>query len=156
MYSNELVCSILDYIDINVNRKISIEDIALKFFYNRYYIMKLFKKEIGISINNYINSIRIKNSLVEFKNNNYSITRIAINNGFCSLEYYSETFNKIIGVSPRIYSNYSKGRFMVSEQNFEIINNNLITLYELIEKVNKYKKNKKPTGNPVLKLSIWK
>ena len=45
---------------------------------------------------------------------------------------------------------------MVNEQDFEIINTNLIKLYELTEKVNKYKKNKKPTRNPVLKLSIWK
>ena len=45
---------------------------------------------------------------------------------------------------------------MVSEQDFEIINTSLIKLYELTEKVGKYKKNKKPTGNPVLKLSIWK
>ena len=85
----------------------------------------------------------------------YSDIYAQLNNGKTS-ELNNETFNKIIGVSPRIYSNYSKGRFMVSEQDFEIINNNLITLYELTEKVGKYKKNKKPTGNPVLKLSIWK
>ena len=45
---------------------------------------------------------------------------------------------------------------MVSEEDFEIINTSLIKLYELTEKVGKYRKNKKPIRNPVLKLSIWK
>ena len=156
MYSNELVCSILDYIDINVNRKISIEDIALKFYYNRYYIMKLFKRELGISINNYINYIRIENSLKEFYNSNYSITRIALNNGFYSLEYYSEVFSKIIGVSPRVYLNYCKSRFSISYEELDIISSNLILIKSVIDKANRYRKNKKPEGIPVLKRSIFK
>ena len=156
MYSNELVCNILDYIDINVNRKISIEDIALKFFYNRYYIMKLFKRELGISINNYINYIRIKNSVNEFYNSNYSITRIAINNGFYSLEYYSEIFSKIMGVSPRVYLNYCKSSVRVSYEELEIISSNLVLLQDVIDRANKYRKNKKPVGIPVLKRSIFK
>ena len=156
MYSNELVCDILDYIDINVNRKISIEDIALKFFYNRYYIMKLFKRELGISINNYINYIRIENSLEEFYNSNYSITRIALNNGFYSLEYYSEVFSKIIGVSPRVYLNYCKSRFSISYEELDIISSNLILIKNVIDNANKYRKNKKPLGIPVLKRSIFK
>ena len=156
MYSNELVCDILGYIDINVNRKISIEDIALKFYYNRYYIMKLFKRELGISINNYINYIRIRNSLNEFYNSNYSITRIALNNGFYSLEYYSEMFTKIMGVSPRIYLIYCKSRLLVSYEELDIISSNLVLVQDIVDRANKYRKNKKPVGIPVLKRSIFK
>lgn len=43
MYSNELVCQILEFLDSNINRKISIQEIVLKFSYDRYYIMKRFK-----------------------------------------------------------------------------------------------------------------
>ena len=46
MYSNELICDILNYIDVNINKKITIVELYLKFYYNRYYIMKLFNKEI--------------------------------------------------------------------------------------------------------------
>ena len=55
MYSNNLIISILEYIDINLNSKITIEDLEHKFYYNRYYIMKLFKKELNITIFDYIN-----------------------------------------------------------------------------------------------------
>lgn len=156
MYSNELVCSILDFIDGNINRKISIEEIALKFYYNRYYIMKLFKKELEVSIANYINYMRIRNSLSDISNYNYSITKVALKNGFYSLEYFSETFHKVMGVSPRIYLDYCKYKFKVSEKNLETININLIKLQELVEIINKYRKNKKPVGIPVLKRTIFK
>lgn len=154
-YANELVCDVLEFLDSNINRKISIEEISNKFYYNRYYIMKLFKKELGITISNYINYMRIRNSMDEIKNGHYSMTRIALNNGFYSLEYFSEMFHKVIGVSPRIYSNYCKYRFKVSEKELDTINRHLIEMQEIINFINNYKKNKKPKGIPVLKRSIF-
>ena len=44
MYSNDLGCHILDFLDNNLYRKVSIEELSSCFYYNRYYIMKLFKK----------------------------------------------------------------------------------------------------------------
>ena len=70
MYSNKLICDILDYIDININKEITIEELSNLFFFDRYYIMKLFKKELNITIINYIKSMRIYNSLKDYKYNN--------------------------------------------------------------------------------------
>ena len=79
MYSNDLICDILEFIDNNFKRDISIEEISLKFSYNRYYIMKKFKKEIGDSIISYINKLRVYNSLSELNHSNNSIVLISIN-----------------------------------------------------------------------------
>ena len=100
MYSNKLVCDIINYLDINLNKKVSINELENVFFYNRYYIMKLFKKEMNIKIVDYINSLRIYNSMNDLRDYNYSLTSTFINNGFYSLEYFSETFKKIFVVSP--------------------------------------------------------
>ena len=48
MISNSLVCDILEYINKNINDKITIDDLTYEFNYNRYYLMKLFKKELDI------------------------------------------------------------------------------------------------------------
>ena len=48
MYSNEIVCQILDYIDQNITTKISLIDISNYFFFNKFYISKLFKREIPL------------------------------------------------------------------------------------------------------------
>ena len=89
MVSNELVCNIIEYLNDNINKEITINELSLLFYFDKTYIMKRFKRELGISIHEYINTIRIYNSLAYFKDDNY-ILNIALNNGFNSLEYFSD------------------------------------------------------------------
>ena len=156
MYSNELVCKILNYIDNNINKKITIEELSLRFYYNRYYIMKLFKKEIGVPLFDYINNLRIYNSINSINITDKLLIRIAIDNGFYSLEYFSEMFKKIIGVSPSVYKKFYYSRYSPSKNNYKLITDNIIKLNTSINKVNRYKLNIKPQYNPVRKLSIFK
>ena len=115
--------------------------------------MKKFKKEIGDSIISYINKLRVYNSLSELNHTNNSIVLISINNGFNSLEYYSEMFKKIIGISP---SKYRKLNLFKDNNFIDVeIQGNIIELYSFISKVREYKKNRKPKGNPVLIRSIF-
>lgn len=95
-----IVLDIIDYLDENLNDEISIENIAGKFHFNRYYLMKLFKKITGITILEYANHQKIKSSLDDIAKTDDKILKIALKNGFNSLEYYSETFYKVIGTSP--------------------------------------------------------
>ena len=95
MFSNELVCNIISYLNNNINKEITIDELSLIFYFNKTYIMKKFKKELHISIHEYINTMRIYNSLHHFNNDEYFLS-IAFKNGFNSLEYFSETFKKYI------------------------------------------------------------
>ena len=155
MYSNQLICKILNYVDNNINKKITIEELSLRFYYNRFYIMKLFKKEIGLSLFDYINNLKIYHSINMINNSNKLLIRIAIENGFYSLEYFSEMFKKIIGVSPSIYKKFYYNRYSPSKENYKLITDNIIKLNMFINKVNKYKQNIKPAIPPVRKLSIF-
>ena len=71
MFSNSLVCDILEYLNKNINEEITIDELANRFYFDKTYIMKRFKKEIGKSIHDYINTIRIMNSLDYYKYDNY-------------------------------------------------------------------------------------
>lgn len=122
MYSNDLICNILEYLNNNINKEITIEELSLIFYFNKTYIMKKFKKELNVSIHEYINTIRIYNSLILFKDDNY-ILSIAIKNGFNSLEYFSETFKKIMGVSPIIYKKYLSYKYVTNEEQEKILEN---------------------------------
>ena len=68
-----------------------------------------------LTLNWHINHIRIYNSLLEFNNNSY-ILNIALRNGFNSLEYFSETFKNIIGVSPSVYKKFISISSYISEE----------------------------------------
>lgn len=156
MYSNNLICNILEYIDNNINSKITIDDLETKFFYNRYYIMKLFKQELGITIIEYINSLKVYYSILQMKNENKNLLNIALKNGFNSIEYFSETFKKIAKINPKKVNQYFSGKKYLKEKDIETINNAIFSLYQLIIRKRKYLSNKKPKENYIKKLSIFK
>lgn len=143
MISNNLVCDILEYINKNINDKITIDDLTYEFNYNRYYLMKLFKKELNISIINYINYKRIYNSLSSLRDDK-SILMVALDNGFYSQEYYTEIFKKVIGTNPITYKSFIKNRHLSKEKEEEdILITNLINLEDIIDKTNNYIKRRK-------------
>lgn len=153
MYSNELVCNILDYLDENINTIISIDMISSIFCYDKTYVMKRFKKELGISIINYMNAIKIFNSLKYFKYDD-SILKISMESGFNSLEYFSEIFKKIIGVSPNTYKQFIRHDIRVEANEVSTIINSLVKLDELRNKVMFYRRRVKPSTVMVKKLSL--
>ena len=118
MKPKELVSYIINYINNALNRFVSIDELSLYFGYEKSYIMKVFKKHLGLTIKEYQNNRRIYNSI---KNIYYgdSFLKAALENGFNSLEYYSETFTRVVGVSPSIYKNFLKRK--CSKENSKII-----------------------------------
>ncbi len=143
MFSNELVCNIIEYLDNNINKDITIDELSLLFYFNKTYIMKRFKKELNISIHEYINTIRIYNSLPYFKDNNY-ILSIAFKNGFNSLEYFSETFKKIMGVSPIVYKKYINYKEITYEEQQKILDN-ISRISNIRSLTTNYLNHRKPT-----------
>lgn len=154
MYSNELICNILDFISQNINRKITISELSTRFFFNKDYIMRLFKRELQTTILEYINRVRIYNSLTELQTTTKSILNIGLNNGFASQEYYSETFHKIVGVSPLIYRKFTKRSNEISEEEYLTIQTSLANLSSFINQVTYYQNNRKKTLTKTL--SIFK
>lgn len=154
MFSNTLILKILDYIDNNLYKKITIEELSKTFYFNKDYIMRVFKREIKTTIIEYINKKRIFTSLNELKNTNNSILKIAINNGFISQEYYSETFTKIIGVNPLTYRKFTKVGSNISYEKINIIRNSIAKLNLELNIINEYRRNV-PTKQ-VKTLSLFK
>ena len=147
MYSNELVCIILEYINNNINKEITINELSMHFFFDKTYIMKRFKRELGISIHEYINIFRIYNSLSLFKTDNYFLS-IGINNGFNSLEYFSETFKKVMGVNPTTYKKFISYK-VISKKDADLILNSITYIDSIKNKVNNFLSHRKPKSTPV-------
>lgn len=149
MFSNDLVCNIIEYLNNNINKEITIDELSLLFYFNKTYIMKKFKKELNISICEYINTIRIYNSLPYFKEDNY-ILNIAFRNGFNSLEYYSEIFKKNMGVSPNIYKKYLSYKNITDKEEEKILNN-ICRISSIKSKTLNYLNHRKPKVNSYVK-----
>jgi AraC-like DNA-binding protein len=136
MKPKELVSCLIDYINNNINRFVSIDELALYFGYDKAYMMRLFKKHIGLTIKEYQNNRRIINSIKGIYNND-RLLKVALENGFNSLEYYSETFTNVVGVSPSTYRKYLRRK--CSNENLLKIHNFFNSLRELNVTLIKYR-----------------
>lgn len=103
----ELVKITKDFIERNIDKKISIADIANSCFVNSIYLSRVFKKNTGITIHTYLENYRV-NVAKKYLVTNKSIEEIAIECGYSSVKYFSECFKKIVGVSPMKYKKDNK------------------------------------------------
>jgi len=98
----EKLSMIMDYIDKNLEEDLSLETLGKKFFLDKYYLSRLFKKYTGSNIHDYILYKRIskaKRLLSEGHNAMYT----SIKCGFNDYSNFYRVFKKTVGVAPSRY-----------------------------------------------------
>ncbi|MBP2034192.1 AraC-like DNA-binding protein [Clostridium algifaecis] len=93
---------ILNYINKNLDKDISINFLSSKFFVSKYYLMHKFKEQTGYTIHNYILQKRLIMSTLFIKNGK-SITDACIESGFRDYSNFLRAFKKRFGFSPKKY-----------------------------------------------------
>lgn len=93
----------IDYIYDNLNRPISVSELAEKQGLSTGYFSRLFVTETGMNVNQYINEVKIKTAQNMLKFSESSILDIAISLGFSSQSAFSSVFKKVTGMSPKVY-----------------------------------------------------
>ncbi|MFD3157670.1 AraC family transcriptional regulator [Haloimpatiens sp. FM7330] len=93
---------VLDYINENLNKELSIDNISSKFYMSKYYLMHKFKKQTGYTIHNYIQNKRLimANSLIK---KGKSVTEACVECGFGDYSNFIRAFKKMFGLSPKKY-----------------------------------------------------
>lgn len=102
---SDKIQQILSYINLNLNSKLSLAILEKKFCTNRYYLSRLFKKETGSTIYNYILTKRIalaKQLLSEGNN----VTEACMMCGFNDYSNFIRTFRTVTGYSPNNYNKF--------------------------------------------------
>lgn len=88
------------YILENINDDITMEKLENIFYYNKSYLMRIFKSYTGYTIKEFINTVKVLKTINPLVFTNDTILKIALCNGFNSQEYYSEKFKEVIGIPP--------------------------------------------------------
>ena len=95
-----IICDLCRYLLDNINEEITMDQVEEVFHYNRYYLIITFKLYTGYTMKEFINTVKVLQTINPLLFTNDTILKIALNNGFNSLEYYSEKFQDVIGISP--------------------------------------------------------
>lgn len=97
-----------DYIDEHFSEKIYLDDLAKTVCLSSTYLSAIFKKELGINITDYTNTVRCDHAKDLLKTTALSLNIIAEKVGYADEKYFQHQFKKIVGITPvqfrRIYS----------------------------------------------------
>lgn len=95
--------SIKAYLDEHYAEKIVLDDLAERFFINKFYMTKIFKATYGTTIINYLISKRITRAKQLLRFTDPTMDEISIEVGMDSANYFSRAFHKVEGISPSEY-----------------------------------------------------
>lgn len=102
-----IIRSTINYINLNINNKISLSEIAESINVNDSYLSNYFKNEMRITLTEYINEEKIRKACTLLESTNLQIQDIAYSVGFYDVNYFTKLFKKITALTPSKYrTNY--------------------------------------------------
>ncbi|MDP4133734.1 MAG: AraC family transcriptional regulator [Bacillota bacterium] len=104
-FNNSLVQDITNYMKANIYNSIDINDICSYMHYGKTFLSKTFKKVTGDSLMNFYINLKIKEARKLIRQTDKSFVEISNALMFSDPHYFSRTFKRITGVSPKEYKN---------------------------------------------------
>lgn len=103
IYINTHFISALEYLNSNYMNKIAVTDIAEHCNVSARYLNTLFQTALETSLSHFIVSFRIDKAIELILEKTFTLSEIAVNVGFSSLQHFSKTFKNELGLSPKSY-----------------------------------------------------
>lgn len=98
-----IVDTAINYMKKNIDRSISVDELAEHLNYSSSYLYSLFKEETGYSPIHYFNHLKIQKACQYLNFTNLSIKEISFELGFNDPFYFSRLFKKLMELSPTEY-----------------------------------------------------
>lgn len=105
---SQAIRAILDYCSQNFRQDLSLTSLEEEIHLSKYYISHLFGEKLGVSFNEYINSLRVSEACRHLRLGEMSITEISEMSGFGTLRTFNRAFQKQMGMSPSQYRKSNK------------------------------------------------
>ena len=99
-HSSPIVVRICDFIADNFREDIDSADIASAADIHPKYAMNVFKKTTGMTLNDYVNLMRLSYAQALLMQEEANVLQVAMDSGFGSLSAFNKSFRKIAGMSP--------------------------------------------------------
>lgn len=102
------ICLIKDYIVRHYDEKINLEMIAKQVNMNKSYLCRMFKKETGKTLVNYLNDIRMQKAYELLKQPGSTVKEVSAAVGISDQFYFYRVFTKYSGVNPTEFKKQCK------------------------------------------------
>ncbi len=96
---NEKIADILSYINENISKELTVDELASRSYLSRYHFMRLFKNQTGYTVHNYIRQKRLTLA-ARLIREGMSASHAAAECGFTDYSAFHRAFTSTFGVSP--------------------------------------------------------
>lgn len=101
--SQSVFDKVKDYIAQNIGKELTCEEVASQVYLSSIYLSRIFKKETGFGLSEYIQQERMKIAQNMLSNTTIPVGIIAANIGYSNFSHFSRQFKKCTGFSPIDY-----------------------------------------------------
>ncbi len=93
----------VEFIRNHYNEHITVEVIARAAYVSPCYLSRVFKKELGCTVIEFLTRTRVEEAKKLLSIPEYTVTRVALEMGFEDSSYFSKVFQRVEGISPSQY-----------------------------------------------------
>ena len=100
------------------NPKLSLKALARDTGVNHFYLSRLFKSELKITLIQYLTLVRLRNAARLLQNPNLTIAQVAYAAGYSDPQYFDRIFKKVFALTPKQYRSFSpekQGRVLLDK-----------------------------------------
>ncbi|WP_405604705.1 AraC family transcriptional regulator [Polaribacter sp. Asnod1-A03] len=115
--NNDRITKMLTYINENIDKTelLKVENLANVFMMSPTYVSEFFKKQVQMSLREYIIKAKLKLVEIRLLNSDFTLTQIADELGFTDVSHLSKTFKRYVGKSIRDFKN--DGNYILLKRN---------------------------------------
>ncbi|WBX70032.1 AraC family transcriptional regulator [Tenacibaculum retecalamus] len=116
-HTDDRITKMLTYINEHIDQPshLKVVHLAEVFSMSSTYVSEFFRKQVKVSLREYIIKAKLKLVEIRLLNSDYNLTEIADDLGFTDVSHLSKTFKKYVGISIREFKN--NGEYMLLKRN---------------------------------------
>lgn len=88
------------YIDEHYAEELPLDKLAEVSGYSKSYLCQVFREDMGVTVNNYINDVRITRAMHLLMDTRLSVAEVGEKCGYNSIFYFVKAFKKVVGIPP--------------------------------------------------------
>lgn len=100
---SKAIQSCCEYIEMHLGEELTLQEMAERLGYTKYYLSRRFKEETGVTIHNYAKFARIERAKMLLSTSDRKIEEISAMLQFGSRSFFDKAFKKSVGMTPAQY-----------------------------------------------------
>lgn len=129
----EVVKKVIDYIEQNIEKEISLDNISKSIGYSKFHLNQVFAEQTGITIYKYLQNHRLTIAAEKLVKTDKSITQIAYEAGYDTQQSFSFAFKQVYLYPPKTYRNI--GSFLPKQNRISMYHSCMPKYYKCITEI---------------------